>query len=142
MIFGEAIYTAVSLYGSPSPEISCSWVRWCMHKTIKIIVEATWGLAGWLAGWLLSTLRVIRDSCWKRRRKQRPREGDGKQELSNYIENNSLKCSWRSVLGHPRPCTADAFPRGFPIPFSRLRYARDDAYTFDFKKILPAEYTA
>jgi len=46
-IFGEAI--ALSLYGAPSPEISRSWVRRCMHKTIKIIVEATWGdrLPGW-----------------------------------------------------------------------------------------------
>lgn len=35
--------TAVSLYGLPPPEISRSRVRWCMHKTIKIIVEATWG---------------------------------------------------------------------------------------------------
>lgn len=42
-------YRTVSLYDSPAPEISCSWVRWCMHKTIKIIVEATWGLPGWLA---------------------------------------------------------------------------------------------
>lgn len=79
-----------------------------MHKTIKIIVEAMWGLPGWL----LSTLRAIRDSCCKRRRKHRLREGDGKQELSNYIENNSLKCSWRSVLGYPDP-VAMLFHDGF-----------------------------
>lgn len=67
-----------------------------------------WGLPGWL----LSTLRAIRDSCCKRRRKHRLREGDGKQELSNYIENNSLKCSWRSVLGYPDP-VAMLFHDGF-----------------------------
>jgi len=33
-----------------------------MHKTIKIIVEAIWGLPGWL----LSTLCAIQDSCCKR----------------------------------------------------------------------------
>lgn len=113
-----------------SSRSSCSRLVWCMHKTIKIIVEATSGdrLAAFyprLGSWWLAERKAGGSKRDTKRGKER------RQQLSNYIENNSLKCSRRSVLACPPFPSCFSRPRGWPS----LPNTSDDAQLWLAKSI-------